>query len=35
MKWLQRTYEKLAWRMFLDNPLMGVGAGNFPINADL
>jgi len=25
----------LAWRMFLDNPIMGVGAGNFPATADL
>jgi probable O-glycosylation ligase (exosortase A-associated) len=27
-------FWKLAWRMFLDNPIMGVGAGNFAMNAD-
>jgi len=27
-------YWTLAWRMFLDNPIMGVGAGNYPVDAD-
>lgn len=27
----QRVYEwKIGWHMFLDNPIMGVGQGNFP-----
>lgn len=25
-------YWKVAWRMFLDNPIIGVGPGNFPWN---
>ena len=27
-------FWKLAWRMLLDNPIMGVGAGNFGMNPD-